>query len=208
MQLTDKTVGGFIDELASKASTPGGGSAAALAGAMAASLVSMVCNLTVGKKGYESAQDSVASLLQRSEALRVKLMGLVEEDVAAFDTYSRAMKMPRETDEDRAARTAAIGTALKEATRVPLEIARAAGRVIDLCRPCAEDGNKWAVSDAGVAVLLAEAAVRAAALNVLINLGASKDEVFVATSRAELDSILKGTTELREETYRYVAGRL
>ena len=208
MTLTDKPVTEFIDQLASKAPTPGGGSTAALAGAIGAALVSMVCNLTIGKKGYEAAEEPMSGLLRRSESLRARLMALVEEDVAAFGAYSRAMKLPKETDDDRAARTAAIQAALKEATRVPLEIARAAAEVIDLCRPCAENGYKWAVSDAGVAVLVAEAAVRAAALNVLINLGSLKDEAFVAESRAALDEIVGGTAEEREETYRYVAGRL
>jgi methenyltetrahydrofolate cyclohydrolase len=208
MTLTDKSVTEFVDRLASKEPTPGGGSTAALAGAIGAALVSMVCNLTIGKKGYEAAEEPMSELLRRSESLRARLTALIEEDVAAFDTYSRAMKLPKETDDDRAARTAAIQEALKEATRVPLEIARAAAEAIDLCRPCAENGNKWAVSDAGVAVLLADAALRAAALNVLINLGSLKDEAFVAESRATLNEILSGTSELREETYRYVVGRL
>jgi formiminotetrahydrofolate cyclodeaminase len=208
MSLTDKSITAFLDELSSDAPAPGGGSVAALSGALGAALVSMVCNLTLGKKGYEDVQDEVNELLAQSEALRKELAGLLEKDVKAYTGYSLAAKMPRGTDEEKAERQVAMLAALKVATDVPLTIAEAAVKVMDLCMPAAEQGNKWAVSDAGVAVLMAEAALRSAALNVLINLGTLKDKEFVADRRAKLDSLLEGKGIMRDEIYEYVASRL
>lgn len=208
MKLTDKPVTNFLDELASNAPAPGGGSVAALSGALGAALVSMVCNLTLGKKAYADVQDDISDLLAESEALRQELTGLLEEDVKAYTGYSIAAKMPRGTEEEKAERQVVMQAALKVATDVPLAIAEAAVKVMDLCMPAAEKGNKWAVSDAGVAVLMAEAAVRSAALNVLINLGSLKDEEFAADRQARLDSLLEGKGIMRDEIYDYVASKL
>lgn len=208
MKLTDKPVSNFLDELASNAPAPGGGSVAALSGALGAALISMVCNLTLGKKGYEDVQDDIRALLSESEALRHKLSELLEEDVKAYTGYSKAAKMPRSTDDEKAERAVAMQAALKVATDVPLAIAEAAVKVMDLCMPAAEKGNKWAVSDAGVAVLMGEAALRSAALNVLINLGTLKDQEFVADRRAKLESLLEGKGIMRDEIYDYVVDKL
>lgn len=208
MALTDKPVTTFLDELASNAPAPGGGSVAAISGALGAALVSMVCNLTLGKKGYEEVQGDIEALVARSEALRAELQGLLEEDVKAYTAYSVTAKMPKDTDEQKAARAEAMQAALKNATMVPMRIAEAAVKVMDLCMPAAVKGNKWAVSDAGVAVLMAEAALRAAALNVLINLGTIKDQTFVAEKRAHLDGLLAGKGVMRDEIYDYVVSKL
>jgi formiminotetrahydrofolate cyclodeaminase len=208
VKLTDKPVTNFLDELASNAPAPGGGSVAALGGALGAALVSMVCNLTLNKKGYEEVQGEIGELLAQSEALRQELTDLLEADVAAFMTYSAASKMPRSTEEEKAERTRAVQDSLQKATMVPMRIAEAAVKVMDLCLPTAEKGNKWAVSDAGVAVLMAEAALRSAALNVLINLGSIKDEAFVAEKRTHLDGLLAGKGVVRDQIYEYVVSRL
>jgi formiminotetrahydrofolate cyclodeaminase len=208
VKLTDKPVTAFLDELASDAPAPGGGSVAALSGALGAALVSMVCNLTLDKKGYEDVQGEIKDLLAQSEALREKLTSLLEEDIKAYTGYSKAAKMHRGTEEEKAERQAVMQAALKVATDVPLTIAETAVKVMDLCMPAAEKGNKWAVSDAGVAVLMAEAALRSAALNVLINLGTLKDAEFVADRRAKLDSLLEGKGIMRDEIYDYVASKL
>jgi methenyltetrahydrofolate cyclohydrolase len=208
VNLTDKPVTNFLDELASNAPAPGGGSVAALSGALGAALISMVCNLTLGKKGYEEVQGDIQGLLGQSEALRRELTDLLEEDVAAYTAYSQASKLPRETDEQKAERVRAVQAALVNATDVPMRIAEAAVKVMDLCMPTAEKGNKWAVSDAGVAVLMAEGALRSAALNVLINLGTIKDQDFVAQKRAQLDGLLAGKGTMRDEIYDYVESRL
>ena len=208
MTLTDKPVTIFLDELASNAPAPGGGSAAALSGALGAALVSMVCNLTLGKKAYADVQDDIKDLLAQSEALRQQLTDLLEEDVKAYTGYSKAAKMPRATDEEKAARATAMQAALKVATDVPLSIAETAVKVMDLCMTAAQKGSKWAVSDAGVAVLMAEAALRSAALNVLINLGTLRDQEFVANRRAKLESLLAGRSVMRDEIYDYVVSKL
>lgn len=208
MKLVDKPVSHFLDELASNAPAPGGGSVAALSGALGAALVSMVCNLTLGKKGYEEVQDEIQDLLTQAEALRRELTDLLEADVAAYTAYSQAAKLPRETEEQKTARAEAMQTALKNATLVPLRIAEAAVKVMDLCMPVAEKGNKFAVSDAGVAVLMAEASLRSAALNVLINLRTLKDEAFVAEKRQHLDTLLADKGVMRDQIYEYVATRL
>ena len=208
MKLTDKPVTNFLDELASNTPAPGGGSVAALSGALGAALVSMVCNLTLGKKGYDDVQADIQALLAQSEALRAELTDLLEADVAAYSGYSQAAKMPRGTEEEKAARKEAMQAALKTATDVPLQIAEAAAKVMDLCMPAAEKGNKWAVSDAGVAVLVAEAALRSSALNVLITLGSLKDEEFVADRRARLEKLLEGRADMRDQVYDFVVSKL
>jgi len=206
--LTSKTVVEFLDALSSSAPAPGGGSVAALSGALGAALVSMVCNLTLGKKKYADVQEEISALVERSEALRADLTALIEADVAAFTGVSVAYKMPRATPEEKAARTAAIQEALKKATVVPMQVARNCVKVIDLCTPAAEMGNVNVVSDAGVAVLMAEAGLRSAALNVLINLNAIKDQSFCQEVGCELDALLEGRSALKDQIYDLVVAKL
>jgi formiminotetrahydrofolate cyclodeaminase len=207
-QLIDKPVSLFLDELASSAPAPGGGSGAALGGALGAALVSMVCNLTIGKKKYADVEQDIKGILEKSESLRHKLMDLLQADVEAYTAVSQAMKMPRTTDEEKAVRSEAMQKALKGATVVPLQIAEACAEVIALCRPAAEKGNKNAVSDAGVAVLMAEAGLRSAALNVLINLGWIDDQRFTTEKQRQLDTLLEGKPALRDQVYDYVVEKL
>ena len=207
-QLTEKPIKSFLDELASSAPAPGGGSVAALSGALGAALISMVSNLTVGKEKYAAVQGDINALLKQSESLREKLTGLLEEDVAAYSKLSKTMKMPRETDEQKAARAEAMDRDLKAAADVPLRVAEACVAVMELCRPAAEKGNINAVSDVGVGILMAEAGLRSAALNVLINLGWIKDEQYISETRKKLDALLSGKPALRDEIYEFVASKL
>lgn len=207
-KLTEKPIGSFLNQLASSAPTPGGGSVAAFCGALGAALISMVSNLTVGKEKYAGVQDEIAAILHNSETLRKKLTDLVEEDVAVYTELSRTMKMPRDTEEQKKVRTMAMDKALKAATDVPLRVAEACVSVMELCRPAAENGNVNAISDVGVGILLAEAGLRSAALNVLINLGLIKDEKFVSESREKLNAFLSGKPALRDEIYGLVASKL
>jgi len=206
--LTQKPVNTFLDELASSAPAPGGGSAAALGAAIGAALVSMVANLTLGKKKYADVQADIQRILSQSEALRHKSVQLLEDDVAAYTQVSKAYKMPRDTEEEKEARTAAIQGALKGATAVPMELAETCVEILGLCPESAQKGNVLAVSDVGVAALMAEAALRAAALNVWINLGSIKDEAFVTEEGARLDALLEGTTELKERILTDVKAKL
>ena len=207
-RLIDKPVSQFLTELASSAPAPGGGSVAALSGALGAALVSMVCNLTVGKKRYADVEKDIKALLENSEGLRHKLADLLQADVQAYTAVSQAMKMPRATDEEKAARAKVMQQALKKATEVPLQIAEACVEVIALCQPAAEKGNKNAVSDAGVAILMAEAGLRSAALNILINLGWIEDQRFTAEKQRQLDTLLEGKPAVRDQVYDYVVEKL
>ena len=207
-QLTQQTVVQFLDALASSAPAPGGGSVAALSGALGAALVSMVCNLTLGKTKYASVQDDIAELVARSEELRERLTDLLEADVQAYTGVSRAYKMPRQTAEEKAARSAAIQEALKAAVQPPVQVAEACVEVLDLCTPAAEKGNVNAVSDAGVAALMAEAGLRSAALNVIININAIKDEAFCSAMQNRLDALLEGKPALKDQIYDMVVEKL
>jgi formiminotetrahydrofolate cyclodeaminase len=206
--IKEQPVQQFLDELASKASTPGGGSAAAIMGAMGAALVSMVCNLTVGKKNYEDVSDELQKVLTQAEDLRGRLTDMIRADVEVFDQVMAAYGLPKDSDEQKTARSAAIQTALRAATDVPLNCARACAEAIALTKVVAEKGNRNVISDAGVAVLAAYAALRSAALNVYINAGGIKDKEFVDGRLAELQKILDGTDTATEEIYQLVKSKL
>lgn len=206
--IEEKSVQTFLDELASKASTPGGGSAAAILGAMGAALVSMVCNLTIGKKNYEAVDADMRALLQRAEDLRDKLISMVDADVAAFDKVMAAYGLPKETDEQRSARSSAIQAALKQATEVPMECARACAEAIEICRVATDKGNKNVISDAGVAVMAAHASLKSAALNVYVNTNTIRDAQFVEQRIKELEAILAANETAANEIYEQVKCKL
>jgi len=198
----------FLDELASAAPTPGGGSAAAIMGAMGAALTSMVCNLTIGKKDYESVEAPVRQALAEAEALRERLTAMIADDVRAFETLMAAYRLPRASDEDKRVRAESIQAGLKQATDVPLACAGACAELIELTQRIAMIGNRAVISDAGVAVLAAHAALRSAALNVDINVPSIKDSEFVRTRRARLIELLRRSAAISEETIQTVHGRL
>ena len=206
--IKDKSLQGFMDELASNAPTPGGGSGAAVMGAMGAALVSMVCNLTVGKKGYGEVEDDLKDVLKQSEALRDRLTDMIRADVDVFDRLMASYGMPKETDEEKAVRSEEIQASLKEATDVPLNCARACAEAIELCRVAAEKGNLNVISDAGVAVVAADAAMKSAALNVYINVGSIKDKAFAEERLTELEKILKSADGQTSEIYELVKSKL
>ena len=206
--IKDISIQVFLDELASKASTPGGGSAAAIIGVMGAALISMVANFTVGKKGYEDVDAEAQDILKKSEELRNQLTDMIKADVDVFNRVMSAYRLPKETDEEKAARSEEIQAALKEATDVPLACAKAAAEVIKLSQPSAEKGNKNVISDAGVAVLAGQAALRSAALNVYINIGGIKDKDFANDRQKQLEDTLAGMDTLTEEVYELVKSKL
>ena len=205
---TEKTVVDFLDALASSEPVPGGGSGAALGGALGAALVSMVCNLTIGKKGYEDVGDALQKVREQSEAIRLELPKLLEADTQVYGRVMAAYRLPRKTDEQKAARTEAMQAALKDAAQVPLQIAERCARVVDLALPAAEMGNEWAVSDAGVGALLAEAAMHAALLNVYINLSSIRNQVFVTQTKARIEQITRGKTEGKDRVMALVNSKI
>lgn len=206
--ITDSTIETFLDELASAAPTPGGGSAAAIMGAMGAALVAMVCNLTIGKKGYEQHDAEMRDVLAQCEARRARLTAMVAEDVAAFDSLMAAYKLPKASDDEKAARSAAIQSALQRATQVPLDCARECAEVVRLSGRAAEVGNQNVISDAGVGVLAAWAALRSAVLNVNINAPSLKDRGFAEAKLAETQALLAECGPLSEQIHARVQARL
>ncbi len=174
------TVQEFLDALAAEQSTPGGGGAAALTGSQGAALVSMVIRFTLGRKKYADVQEEMAGYLEQSEALRRELLELVDRDAAAFDAVAACYSMPKETEEQKAARQAAMQQALKGAAEVPFITAQKCLEVIRLAEPVGAKGNANVVSDAAVAAHLAYAGLRSALINVHINLKFIKDQDFVA----------------------------
>jgi len=208
MAFTERRVIDFLDALASSDPTPGGGSGAALAGALGAALVSMVCNLTIGKKGYEDVQEAIQDVLGQTEALRAELPRLLEADTQVYERVMATYRLPRKTSDEKAARQEAMQTALKEAAEVPLKIAECCAQIVDLALPAAEMGNAWAVSDAGVGALLAEAAMHGALLNVYINLASIKDQEYVEATRRRIDEITSGKEELKARVLEIVHDKI
>ena len=169
-KLIDLTVSAFSAETASDSPAPGGGSAAALAGAVAAGLLAMVCRLSLGRDDVAATDEELSRALARSDELRLRFLGLVDEDTASFDAVMDAIRMPKADDEQRTARSAALAQATLGAAAVPLETLTAARETLELAAPLAGRANAAAASDLGVAVHLARTAAEGALLNVAINL--------------------------------------
>jgi formiminotetrahydrofolate cyclodeaminase len=207
-EIKDKSIQIFLGELASKSATPGGGSVSALMGAQSAALTSMVCNLTIGKPKYAEVETEMQALLQKSEALREKLTGLIKADIDVFNRLMAAYGLPKETDEEKVVRTEAIQTVLKAATEVPLDCARACAEAIELSRCAANKGSLGVISDAGAAVMAGYGGLKSAALNVYINTGSLKDRQFAEAKVAELETILKDVDVAVEDIYQMVKTKL
>ncbi len=206
--ITDSSVEKFLDDLASASPTPGGGSAAAIMGAMGAALISMVCNVTLGKKGQEAAAPEMTAIRDESEKLRARLTAMVAEDVAAFDGLMAAYRLPKASDEEKTRRLEAIQSSLRGATETPLACARACAEVIALSKRAGEQGYAGVISDAGVGVLAANTALRSAALNVYINAPSLKDRAFADQSVAEIEKLLATGAATTESVFSHVRGRL
>jgi formiminotetrahydrofolate cyclodeaminase len=182
-QLTNLTLTEFTDALCSDGMAPGGGSAAALAGALGGALAVMVTRLTLGRAKYAAHQDEMAVVEVRADLLKTKLLALVDADTAAYNQVAAAYKLPKDTDAQKVARAAVVQSAFRTATEVPLATAEACAEVLTLAGQVAAHGNRNAASDAAVAALLAHAGLRGAVRNVRINLGSLQDKAF--RTRAE-----------------------
>jgi len=207
-EIKEQSIETFLDELASKQATPGGGSAAAVIGAQSAALTSMVCNLTIGKPKYTEVEEDMKALLQQSEVLRIDLTGMIKADVDVFDQLMSCYGLPKKTDQEKTDRSEQIQAALKKATLVPLECAKACAQAIKLSRVAAEKGNVGVISDAGVAAMAGYSALKSAALNLYINAGSIKDEKFATEKLAELEQIISGADIEAEEIYQIVKSKL
>lgn len=208
-RLTELTVRRLVERLATRDPVPGGGSAAALAGAMGAALISMVVELTVGRQATDADDATLTELGVAATGWQSELLNLAELDANAYNAVVMARRMPRETDIERQARSVQIDAAVREATRIPLTTARVSSEVLGLAERIAPIGSRNAISDAGVAALLAAAAVRGAALNVEINLPYVVNDDELRRSATEELATLLATLDDRERAVRHaVAERL
>lgn len=198
--LIRKPVNEFLDELASNSPAPGGGSVAALSGAIGTALTSMVCRLTIGKKKYADVQPEMEDVLKKSEELRGTFSKLLDDDTAAFNEVMAAFSLSKATEEEQRKRNAAIQAATKKATLIPLNVMQLCEQALRLAKTTAEKGNKNSASDAGVAALILQSACAGAALNVRINLGSLEDQAFVQEASASFKKILGNVELLSRET--------
>ena len=203
-RLVERTVRAFTDDLASDRPVPGGGSAAAYAGAMGAALAAMVGRISARKDESEQLRTFVDEM----DNLRADFLRLVDDDSAAYARVAEAMKLPRKTDEEKSARTERMQAALLAAARVPLDIAKTSRRLLDACERGTATATPATVSDIGVGALMGEAALRGAALNVMINLASVKDAAQVKALSEDLDRALEGTDEQRKRIMDFVESRI
>lgn len=190
MKLSEMTVKEFVEELASDSPAPGGGSAAALAASLSAALVSMVAALTVGKEKYRDNWKVMEEVGKKAADLKIRLLELMEEDTEAFDAFMAALKLPKEREDEKARRRKAIQEATKGTIDVPMKTLRACRDVTALAEMACAKGNPNAISDAGTAAILAQAAARSAAYNIKINLMGLTDEASAADVRNEMGALL------------------
>jgi methenyltetrahydrofolate cyclohydrolase len=199
-RIAEQTVEAFLRGLASDDPTPGGGAVAALAGATGAALISMVGNLTIGKRGYEEAEERMRWMLEEAEAARTEFLDLADRDATAFDGVMSAFKMPKETDAEKAVRSKAIQAGYEAAARVPLEIAKRAAELMELARETTEIGNVQAASDGACAGQALASAVWCATYNVEINAAALKDPAKAQALRDEVSALRASTAALLDAT--------
>jgi len=203
----DKRIRDFAEETAAPTPTPGGGSVAAVCGAVSAALARMVAGLAIGKDDYRDSQDELCRIQEEGKSLQDRLLALADEDSAAYDAVAAALKLPKATPEDKKRRSEALQLALKKAADVPLSTMERCNDVIELSKRALEKGSKSAFTDAGSAALIAHAALEVAALNVKVNLLSIKDEAFCTKTRASMDLMLKRGSGIVEQVSRMVDSR-
>lgn len=198
MELKKLTVEGFINETASSSPAPGGGSIAALNAASSAALIAMVAQLTLGKEKYAASQEEMKEVAEKAGAMKDQFLAFIDEDSNAFNKIMAAFKLPKDTDEAKKARSAAIQDATKGAALVPFKVGQKANELFALAEAVILRGNSNAVTDGAVAAMNARAAVRGAFLNVKINLGSIKDTLFVEDLKKQMAEI-EADVDAREQ---------
>lgn len=203
-RLVDLTLRAFTDDLASDAPVPGGGSAAAYSGALGAALAAMVARIATKKSDDPALREYIAEM----DNLRTDFLRLVDDDSSAYARVAEAMKLPKATDDEKKARGERLQNALLAASRVPLELAKTSRRLLDACERGLDRAPSAAVSDIGVGALMAEAALRGAAMNVMINLASVKDRAQVKALSEDLDRALEGADAQRRKITDFVESRI
>ncbi|MBS3791494.1 cyclodeaminase/cyclohydrolase family protein [Candidatus Bipolaricaulota bacterium] len=198
----------FLNDLASSKPAPGGGSAAAVAGALGAALSSMVANLTLGKEKYKEVEGAFETILEKAEKLRNEFLRAIGEDIEAYNEVMDAYGLPKNTEEEKERRREAIQSALKGATEPPFKMAELADEVLELSKECALSGNSHAVTDAGASAILAEATVRTALLNVDINLSSISDSSFVEEKRRKRKDLSQKARRRAEKVVEIMDGKI
>ncbi|MFH0962556.1 MAG: cyclodeaminase/cyclohydrolase family protein [Planctomycetota bacterium] len=204
----ERSLSDYLADASAGRPTPGGGSVAALAGALAMSMAEMALNFTVGKKKFQAVEDEARKLLDAVSCCRRKCVELVDRDVASYAVVSAAYALPKSTDEEAGKRTAAIQAALRVAMEPPLETFRALADVFPALARCVQVANPNLVSDVGVSAVIARSALLAARLNVEINLVSLKDPALVASIRDEMERASDEAVRLADETHRLVTCRI
>ena len=205
MLYTEKTCEQFIEETASGAPVPGGGSVSALAGALGAALGRMVASLTIGKAKYADVEEEMTALAQEADMIREELLALVQADIDIFRPLSELYGMKAETEAEKMKKELLLESALREACRVPLDIMEKCARAIELSEIFAEKGSRLAVSDAAASAALCRGAMEAASLNVYINTGSMKDRDRAEVLNAECDAMLREYGAMAEKIFEDVA---
>ena len=210
-KLAELTTAEFVDLLASDAPAPGGGSAAALAGALGAALTAMVCGLTTGgqsKEKYAAYQSFVIDSQKKAGDLKARFVDVMDRDTEAFNVVSAAFGMPKETDEEKAARSAAIQKGLEGCTATPFEMMELAVETLELTAELLGKTNDSAASDLGVSALSLRAAIQGAWLNVLINIGSLKNKELAEDYRKKGEAMLEKALPLADKIYAAVVASL
>ena len=197
--LADLKITEYLEKAAAGTAVPGGGSVAALNGALAAGLSEMVANLTIGKKGYEAVEAEMKDIAGQAAELRVKLTTAIDRDAEAYNEVMTAFKLPKTMDREKTARKREIQNSFKHAALVPLEVAQNAIKVLDLAGKAVHNGNKNAVTDGAVAAMNARTAAFAALYNVKINLSSIEDEGFVKKIAGEVNALEAQVTAKEEK---------
>ena len=201
MKLAELKTAEFVDLLASDAPAPGGGSAAALEGALGAALTAMVCSLTIGKKKYAEFEELAAEAQKKAAGLKARFVDVMDRDTDAFNVVSAAFGMPKATDEEKAARSAAIQKGLEGCTKTPFEMMELAVETLELTASILGKSNDSAASDLGVSALSLRSAIQGAWLNVLINIGSLKNKELAEDYRAKGEALLAKALPLADEIY-------
>ncbi len=197
--LAELTIKEFLEKTASGSPVPGGGSVAALSASLAASLTEMVAKLTIGKEGYETVADEMKAVAQEASKLRLKLVQDIDNDSDAYNDLMSAIRLPKDTEAEKSQRVKAIQSGLKKVTLIPMSVAEDAARVMELAGKAVASGNKNAITDGAVGVMMAKTAILSALYNVKINLKTIKDKAFIDRTSKKVEEMETNALDREKE---------